>query len=503
MMNIRTITTGADLAAVLTTQGVQVTPKAGTPLSKLNQTLLGIGMGVLTGVTAHDADEAKELDPSWMALLVEQSQATLPGGAPTEYVGYLKMLADELSVSVAGTIDFARNVVNPIIKDVADTISTTLDVAGQGGTIAQNDKGVRFALSNGSLVINIDETGPDALYLDAVTESAADARLKIPYNNLRSPVMFPQMTTAELMEFLEENGKSDFQKDVIDLLKGLETGYEDLLNAYNNTFAFQPGRPTGTSISALRNDMSNYPLIILALGLALSEELPEGTTGSAANIENALGDWNTQVKNMIAINIEVYKQALSNKSIVLNSFTNNFETTLVVNKENYRSYLEDDGSTEALLGAAFSDKDYDYDNLLQRKTEYEELYERRVAEAAAYNESNRLAIFKNTLRDQLRYHIFECDEDAIRPVAPSEARMLLEEKMKTIFVDALDRPFETVRTVVCNTLFAGTDAEEILVNIDNVCGKDEGLSVRDAGALVTLDYLAKYLVSQMDVRRIN
>lgn len=500
MLDINTVTTAADLAAVLTTQGIQLAPKGGMPLSKLNQTLLGAGMGLLTGLT-KEVDGKSELDPSFTAMLVAHSHTCLPDGSPSEYMAVMAMLADEISHSVTGTISFSRNVVNPIIKDICDKIINALDEAGRGGTIARNAGGQRFAMSNGSLVVNILEEGPDSIYLDDVTDGEVSTRQKLPYQNLISPVFFPELTSAQLFEYFEANAESQFQRDVLDEIRNREDGYQLLLDTYNNTYRFFPGRPTGTDIRRLTNDLSITPLIILALGTALAQEFPEGTQGSANTVTETTAKWVNQVKNIIAINIEVYKESLADKSIVLSSNTENFEVNMYVNKENYNSYLEDGGSTEALLGASFSDKDYDYDNLLTNQDKYEQAYERRVADAAAFNEANRLTIFKNTLRSEIYDQIFNCDEDAIRPVIPAEARQSLDEHMKKIFVDALDNPHQTVRHVVCNTLFTGTDAEEILVNIDNVCDKNDNLTVRDASALVVLDYLTKYLVAQMDVKR--
>lgn len=503
MLNINTVSTGADLAAILTTQGIQVAPKGASPLAKLNQTLLGAGLGLLTGITAANPEDRGELDAGWMTMLVEHSQTGLPDGGESEYQAYMSLLADEIANSVSGTIDFARNTVNPIIKEVCNKIESTLDAAGQGGAYAQSAGGLRFTMSNGGIVVNIHEEGPEMLYLDASTESESSARLRVPYKNMRSPVMFPELSSAALVEHLENNADGQFTKDVIEKIKSREDGYEFLVEIYNEVYRFQPGRPTGIDIKRMTNDMSLYPLVVLALANVLFEELPDGTSGSAENIKNALGDWSTQVKNIISINVEVYKQALSDKKIVTNSYTHNFETNIHVNKDNYQSFLEDGGTTEAILGCCFDDKDFDYENLLSNLQKYESVYARRLAEAASYNEANRLTIFKNTLREAVYEEIFYCPEGSIRPVIPAEARERLDELMKTIYVNALDTPYQTVRTVVCQSLFAGTDAEEILVNIDNICDKNENLSIRDAGALVVLDYLTKYFVSQMDVSRIN
>lgn len=500
MLDFNTAKTGADLAAVLTTQGIQISPKGGMPLAKLNQTLLGVGMGMLTGVT-KDSGEDKELDPGFISMLVTHSQSILPDGSPSEYQAYMQLLIQEISNSVTGTISFARNVVNPIIKYICEKIASVLDEAGRGGTLVRTNSGQRFVMSNGSLVVNVIEEGPDPIYMDDVTENEVSTRLKLPYQNLISPTYFPEMTSAELFTFLEENAKSQFQRDIVEEIKKRDDGYQLLLDVYNDTYRFIPGRPTGTDIKRLTNNLEFKPLVILALGTALAEELPDGTQGSANTITETTAKWVNQVKNIIAINIEVYKESLNDKRLVLSSNTENFEVNMYVNKENYNSYLEDGGSTEALLGASFSDRDYDYDNLIANQQKYEEVYERRVAEAAAFNEANRLSIFKNTLREEVYDNIFNCDEDAIRPVIPAEARQNLDAEMKKVFVDALDHPHRVVRHVVCNSLFAGTDAEEILVNIDNICDKNENLSVRDASALVVLDYLTKYLVAQMDIKR--
>lgn len=498
MLNFNTVTTGSELAAVLTTQGIQVAPKGGSFLSKLNQTLLGAGLGNLTGIIE---DPNKEMDAGWVSMLVEHSQAGLPDGTPSEYQATFDLLAEELANSVSGTIDFARNTVNPVIKHICTKLADTLDAAGQGGSFATTGNGVRFTMSNGGVVVNILEEGPDMLYLDAVTEGEASARMQVPFKEVKSPVVFPEMTSVQLMEMMEESGASGFVKDVANTLKAREDGYEILLDAYNQAFFYEPGRPKGVMSNAYNGDMSLYPLVILALSSVLFEDFPDGTIGSANDIKNALGDFSTQLKSIVATNIEVYKRALADKKIVTYHYNENYQTNVHVNKESYRSYLEDGGTTEALIGCCFDDKDFDYENLLANLQRYEGVYARRVAEAAAYNESNRLTIFRNTLRDAVYDEIFECEEGAIRPVPHAEARQALDELMKTVYVDALDRPYETVRSVVCKSLFAGTDAEEILVNIDNICEKNENLSVRDASALVVLDYVTKYLVCQMDIKR--
>lgn len=501
MLDIRTLTTAADLAAVLNTQGIVVQPAGGSPLAKLNQTLVGPGLGNLTGITTPDEEQKKEYDPGFIASMVSFSETTLPDGSPTEYQAYMTLLAKEVAASVSGTISFARNTVNPIINDICEKISIALDEAGKGGTIARTAGGQRFVMSNSSLVVNILTEAPEPLYMDEVTVRETNARLNLPYQNLRSPVFYPEMTSAELLEFMEENSKGEFNRDVLDTLKAREDGIQELYQVYTDVYRFIPGYVTGTDINSLRNDVTIRPLIILAIANALAEELPEGTTGSSSDIEKATLAWMGQVKNIIEINLEVYRAAVASKQIVLSAYTTNFETNIQVNQENYNSYLEDGGSTEALLGAVFSDKDYEYDNLITRQQEYEEVYHRRVSEAASYNESNRLTIFKNVLRECVRKEIFECEEDAIRPVEQANARENLDALMKKVYVDALDCPYEVVRMVVCGSLFDGTDVEEILVNIDNVCKKNEDLSPRDAAALVVLDYLASYLVCQMDITR--
>lgn len=501
MLDIKTLTTAADLAAVLNTQGITIKPSGGSPLAKLNQTLVGPGLGNLTGIVGTNDEDKKSLDIGLVTSLISFSEAALPDGSPSEYQGYMSILANEVSASVSGTISFARNVVNPIITNICDKIAQALDEAGKGGTIARTAGGQRFVMSNSTLVVNITEDAPEPLYMDEVTVRETNARLKLPYQNLRSPVNFPDMNSAEFLEYMEENSKNEFNRDVLDTLKSRDDGVDYLYQVYCEAYRFMPGYVTGIDINQLRNDVSMRPLVVLAIANALSEELPENTVGNAARLESALGAWMGQVKNIIEINIEVYRQAVASKQIVLSAETRNFETTIQVNKENFNSYLEDGGCTEALLGAVFSDKDYDYDNLITRQAEYEEVYQRRVSEAATFNESNRLTIFKNVLREEVRREIFDCAEDAIRPVEQACARENLDCLMKKVYVDALDCPYETVRMVVCGSLFDGTDAEEILVNIDNLCKKNDNLSTRDAAALVVLDYLASYLVCQMDICR--
>lgn len=500
MLDSQIVYGAGDLAAVLVGQGKTLSPKGGTILNRLSQTTRSPGQGDLTGITTDpESGNTRSLDQYFFASLIENSTDNLADGSENEHSALMVTLSKQIADSVSGTINFTRNVVNPLIKSICAEITEVLDNAGRGGYVVECSGGSRFLLTNGSLVVNIIEDGPEDIFFDATIEKEIDSRLRENFKDLHSPNLFPEMTSEELYSYMRET-KSPFVNDVLDYLQKSENGYELLIDVYNTSYHLVPGQVRGVTINNLRGDLTIGTLINLAIGLCLADDLPAGTYGSANEAENRVVDWISQLKNIISISLESYKNALKTKDMVLHSYKNNCEINVNVNREIYKSFLADGGSVEALIGAVVTDKNYDYDSLLSDREKYEEAYEKRCLEAATYANNNRLALFKNTLYKMVYQAIFE-PGDAIRPVPKQQAREALDREIDLTFIDALECPHETVRRVVCRSIFEGTDAEQILVNIDELSKVESDLDVREISGLVVLDYVTSYLVSQMDIKK--
>lgn len=502
MLENSVVYAASDLAAVLVSQGKTLAPKGGTVLNKLSTTIAGVGLGQLTGLTV-DTEEggSKTLDSYFYAALVENSTNKLADGSDTEHTQLMTVLADQLADSISGTINFTRNVVNPLIKDISEQVTNAMDEAGRGGYITEMGNGVKFLLTNGSLVVNINENGPDDIFFDSIVEKEINNRNRSSFKNVKSSNVFSPMSSDQILEHMRECD-NDFVKLITTIISKQENCYDLLQEVFSaNYLATSNGVVRGTNVNTYRNCLDMYTLVTLAVGVSFFESLPATTLGTASSVNSNLAEWISQLKNIISISIESFKNSLDKKEIVLNSYINNFTLDIQVNRESYQAYLNEGGSCEALIGASISDKDYDYDNLLTNREKYEAVYETRCNEAANYASNNRLALFKNKLKELVYKAIFEPGEDSVRPVPPSRARENLEKEMKMIFQDALDNPFETIRRVVCRSIFDGTDAEYILVSIDKLMGKDETLNAREASALVVLDYVTSYLVSQMEIKK--
>lgn len=502
MLDNKVVYAASDLAAVLVSQGKTLAPKGGTILNRLSSTISGVGLGDITGLTTNTEEgNSKTFDQYFYAALVENSTNKLADGSDTEHTVLMNTLTDQLADSVSGTINFTRNVVNPLIKDISEKITAAMDDAGRGGYIVEVANGSRFLMTNGSLVVNISENGPDELFFDSVVESELNKKNRTAFKNIKSPNVFAPMPSDQILEVMRQSDNA-LVSDIVNVVTKMENGYDVLQTIFDSNFlATSNGIVRGSELNQYRNDLTLTPLITLAISIAFFDNMPASAIGVASAVNSRLAEWISQLKNMLSISLESYKNSLEKKEIVTHSYMNNFTLEITVNRESYQAYLNEGGSCEALIGACLTDKDYDYDNLLSNREKYEAVYESKCNEAANYASNNRLALFKNKLKELVYKAIFEPGEDSVRPVPESRARENLEKEMKLIFADALDNPFVTIRRVICRSIFDGTDAEHILVSIDKLMSDDDTLDAREASALVVLDYVTAYLVSQMEIKK--
>lgn len=501
MLEYSALSAAGDLTEIMVAGGRIVSPKSGTYLTKLNRALLGAGLGNLTGVLGESAEGDFSIDRHWLQQVVDYSVNGEVDGSVNEHTVLMDELAVRIAAITGSTMAFARNVVNPLVKDIVEKSAEALNTMVSGARVQPYSGGLSFATVDGSLSIDIQQSGPAPIFLDSDMDQWLSARVNVGFKDLPSPNIYPEMSSAEIFEFVSKNVKAPFAKTLIADLEKADSGFDLLSSVYNYVYkAPANGQNTGTHIALFRGALDMHFAVVLLIADALAQAIPDNTRASASTAETAISNWVQHLKKTADFNLQSYKTALAEKKLVLSSHIEAFKVTLVVQREMYDSFLEDGGSVEALIGAHLGDRNFDYDNLINKNATYLGLYEKRCSEAAQFALNNRLSIFKNSVNALVIEAIDHPEEDAPRPTAKSESRKLLKEQMKHTYTNALECPFDTVRRIVCRSMFAETDAEEILTNIEALCAKREEADIREISAAVMVDYIAKYMVSQMDVQ---
>lgn len=492
----------ADIAELLVSNGTTLTAVPGTILSRLNTTLVGAGLGNLTGVTSDDPADKLKLDSSFIQMLVECSTNGEPGrDINVEHGILLDTIAKEIAGYVAGTMSFARNTVNPIVKQITDDICAALDEASKGGTLSRWDGGSIFKSMSGALTINLNNQGPDPIWSDGTLENYCSSHATYQYKKLGSPRIYPRLDGVAVADLIRNNVKGDLAKDALACVENREGGYDFLSSIYNDVYSNNGEINTGIFTDDIRNMRDESSALVILIGEALLEDVPEGTYGNLSEIGIRTAEWVGQCKAATYHEIQAYKKSLEQKQVVLDVYSDGLTVNVNINRDVYDEYLEDGGTTEAVIGAYLSNAGYNYSELLENRVKLETVYDNKCAQAAQIAISNRLTIFRDVLHTKVYEAIFECEEGAIRPVQKAKARELLDEEIKHVYAESLECPFETVRRVVCRSVFHGTDAEKILTNLDALCKARPESDIRENAAVAMINYISEYVGSQIKVNK--
>lgn len=172
--------------------------------------------------------------------------------------------------------------------------------------------------------------------------------------------------------------------------------------------------------------------------------------------------------------------------------------TIVVDGDKYADFVAAGGSPELIFAAAYRDKNFDTRTLLDNAEPLKAYW----AEVLGMYQSNiaikRFDAMVEGARQQLSREINEVD-DSLMP--PGMDRAGLHERLRERLTHAkmrdLDDLWHFCRKAVCRTLFYHTEAEALLLAIEEQGKRSPDTPVRELALLATIEIVARWLVDQM------
>ncbi len=424
-----------------------------------------------------------------------QTTGQVDGVDPYDY--NLKQFVDLAVKGVQSTIHLTKNIAIPVINDVANKCEE-----------AVADKTV-----NRGFALNIIDDGAKSILDSVILQNAVDRYTDIALDKSIGTVPYHEARSTEQIMELMKVGLEKFDKEVEEWL-AKACGSENVIDLYFKVFS--QGNYSSALVNVIGKDTNSYinAIIVFLIGLGLSKDLDP-------NIPLSKSEYELQMSNVICFAGMVVKQAISRRKsnsitkYLVDSFppaneefsyTETNKGIIVVNKSLYDQYLEAGGTPEAIMGAYLSDRENQYDRLLEKVSDYTRVYNARLLQARSNNTDQATLTLRRTMRSCLYAEIDHCRAEATDKglwtginLDTQKAYELVDKLTGKITVLDLNNIYLAAKDIVLTVFFQATDVKEMLDYIDNAQTLSENDDMQTAVNIAIIDYVVNWFFSQTKV----
>ena len=407
---------------------------------------------------------------------------------------------DELTTIVANTIlgnlSFTRNRVKPIIVSVVDEV------------VAEQQK-------TGINIANVMSIVPDtyeSIWATPGLVQLVERFRDVPrLGKMGKTNVFPAKTEGELIEMLK-TGSSRLDSDVVKLIE--EVGSATLTAVWSEFFAIRPDWDEDTSVAYFAGYGPVYrrrALIIHLLANRLAKDVPEGVSLSGSAYDFMIASVIAQTGLAINNVMDFRERQLKGKTLVIQWPLpgSEYRTALTesaqlsVNADVYDTWLKAGGSPEILFGAAITDRNQSFDDLLNEADRYKNAWKQRAAyvRSAQAMEMYRKTVEAIKMAVTRQINALE-DEDLVHGTREHHHKAL-GAYLTTITPRDIDDLYEVAKRVVCHSMFSHRDCLLILDTMDMIGEKEPDLNSREIATLATARILGHFLASQLTVSQVK
>lgn len=465
------------------------------PQSPLHEAVMACYTPLIENVVSEQ-NQSNDPNIAWAKnVLVNGSMAKGLDGV-VKHDTIIDNIVDVAAKSIQASIHMARNVVNPVVKAVIADIETELHKA-------------EINVTNQLAVLpRIYKNIWNSPVLEGMVERYEDSAV----TDLRLAFVHKPLTPQELME-LVKSGSGRFNEE-IEAWVG-EIGPEFLATVYRDTFCsdnemaqHDDAVMLSPSIDGATVDMDRV-LAIHFMARKLKTSVQE-------DINMSLSDYREYMANVIeqsgrAVCRIMEKRARDKKQRVLivrypaaspDSLYAK-ESYIEVNADVYNQWLEEGGTPEVIMGAFLYDRETGYSQTLENKEHYKAVWDRRAQLLRSQAYSARYNTTVQALGVAVAKQINLVKDEEL----PVQSRAVLHQRLAECLNDMNVKKVEDIylcaRRVVCHVMFAHTNAEEILDNIDAACKANPGIDIREAALLAVIDVVVDWIASQFTVTKSN
>jgi hypothetical protein len=405
----------------------------------------------------------------------------------------MQRLTNVIGQSVQGNLILARNVVNPIV----DAVTKDVDAAVHDARIA--------TINALSVEPNIWKKLWNSPLLTGLVERYVESSPR----NVKLVDVHNELSHDELTDLLH-TGQGRLDTEIDQWIS--EVGMEFVSKTYKDVFA----KATPGQLSA-GGQLNNYigttvgdrerTLAIHLMARKLALKVQDG-------IEMNLNDYREQMayiteqtgrvlNRIFEIRERNNKQGMLIEQwpIVEPDFATAETGVIVVNADIYSNWLNDGGAPEVLFGAYLSNRKVEYKQLLTMADELKKVWERQAALLRSTAMSNRYNHTVAAIRQAVTKQINTIPDEELVVKSRAALHQRLTDAIGQITYKQAEDVYGTCRKLVCDVMFAHTDAFAILEKIDDVVRANPGKDLREAALLATIDIVVAWVCKSFIVTK--
>lgn len=479
MITEKVLSAVVPLARQLTENGHNLSAAQGTPLGEL--------------VSANLSAEAYALattpeSPIPSNMLLDDSKRRGPSG-DVDHDEAMKELVGLASQAIVGNLHTARNVVIPAVKEVHDLYSTTMQAMEVD------------AKQPVTIVPNVYHDIWSSAQLQGLVERFENAAL----NEAKVTVALPMIDGASLMEMLK-TGIGSFDEQVMDWFENQPA--DKPMETYRKVFI--EGLPVGRQTNAVhetpngaldRNDL----LLTFLIASNFEEHMPDGITADLSSLRLIMARLREQAGRAIGAEFKRRDRDRRIKNLVYRvakydwEYTNDGRTTVMVNNDVYKAFLEEGGTPEAIYGAVVTGGSTEYHSLIENK----DLNEKRWGKHAAMHSQKVAAQIYTSQREAARLamtrYINAQDQEEL-PMAKEDLHQRTLKVLGTMNPRDFNDDLAALRCVVCDVLFAHTNVKMVLNAMDTAEMENPDMNARECALMSVIDLVARWMAAQINVK---
>lgn len=469
MINDYSINAAYDLAEKIGLTGRVLRPLSGTPLE-----ILTMASCPRNADANPDSNDGNVLSVPAKWLDTDEHNAAM------EHI---------VSMSVKGVeaaIHNAKNVVNPIILNV----------------VSKYEDFVSNSINATNNAVSIEPDFLPAFWESPVLQSLVERFDGVAMQKVKLNIKFPSLTDEEI-EASVSVGNVRFDKEVseyIALLKTKEYGVR-LADVYKTVFSFE-----GQGVSGLEDLIDPFTnnrdvaLCTFILANKFMNSAPEGMSVSLSEYRAYVSSILEQAGRSVCRILQKNEADIKNNVLVTGyptvAFGSSQRYPINVNGAVYNRWLKEGGQPEVIFGAYVSDRQRSYTALLERKDEYLAAWQR---EKKLLDTKIRLELryFKEQALTKAYFTVLNELPDEVRTGSVTEMSGRVSDLLNGLKTHNFENVHELIRMLVCRSIFNHTDAEVILVGIDEAVKAHPELDIREAALLAVIDYVGTWVASQI------
>lgn len=470
------------LAVAVANKGMVVSPVPGTPLSELVKTTNDMMMAS----PQCSPDSTSSPENQLNSFVCDLEYLTTNKATASVHDDLLDGFIADISKAVTSHISFAKNVVRPVVIEMAETT-----IKAMGETVSPT---AGFNIEVVDLPKPMQNSG-----FETSIKKYDEKPFIAPERELRLGEMAPQ-NLLELMKI----GSKEYDERVSEWFAS--KGDLFFMDIWNNLFRdFKVSKP-----SVVFNFMECFTkgecvidcaLAVHLMTRKLYDEIPENTGMSLSEFRNLMAQY--REASGVKLNQEYlrYANVLKNKTLVVSY--NADGKGCCVNGAVYRDWLKDGASNEILLGLIVSG------TMIYTQSLIDDVKEKAIKDWNNFSlfsltaEKNKsFNKFKDVLALSFASTLNHITEEEKVIIATNSGyfdkvnQVLSEEIAKLTSKDMTDI-YGVCMSLVCKSRYYYTDAEKILNGINEAVRVNPNIDIREAALLSSIEYVVDYISDQM------